>query len=64
MVIFEQAGDSAIGAEVVVHEHLDVVVDGAFPADATQVSVATHPANHLLLFPVSGNLSFVFNHII
>jgi len=56
---FKEARNSAFCAQVIVHEHFDVAVDGALSSDSTTVRFATHATDDLLLFAVTDAIRVV-----
>ena len=59
MIVLEEARNSALGAEIVVHQHSHVKVDGASPANSSEIGVAAHATNDLLLFSVADAIGIV-----
>jgi len=59
LIVLEQTGNAAIGAQVVVHQHSDVAMDGTLLPDSAPIGVPAHSAYHLLLLAVADAVGIV-----
>ena len=59
LVVLEEARNATLGAQIVVHEHFDVAMDGALSAHSAQIGVATHATDDALLVAVAHAVGIV-----